>query len=136
MTQEKTLTVLENCVVSYAKAGKITKTGNSMLSGIIQQRTPAGYFQASANFACFDSAVQSQILNVAARIADAEESVEKVGSASLTVEAEPRQKASVTVTLEGYHQTRAPKEGGSNWYSSFIITKVTLVDNSAIANQA
>ena len=136
MAQEKTLTVLENCVVAYAKKGKVTSKGSVMLSGIVQQLTPEGKFQASTNFACFEADVQEHILSVASKIAEAEQSAESTGNASLTVESAERQKATVTVTIEGYHQTRAPKENGGKWWNSFIITKVQLVDNAAVTNQA
>jgi len=107
-----------------------------MLSGIVQQLTPEGKFQASANCACFEADVQAHILAVASKIAEAEQSADSTGNASLTVPAAERQKATVAVTLEGYHQTRAPKDGKGPWYNSFIVTKVTLVDNAAIVNQA
>ena len=126
MAQEKTLTVLSNCVIAYAKPGKTTSKGNAMVTGIINQRTPQGYFQASENFACFDADVQAQIMEVASKIAAAEQSAENSG------ESADRPKAALTVSLEGYKQSRAPKEGQTAWYHSFIITKVTLVDASAL----
>jgi hypothetical protein len=128
MSKNPTLTTLDNCAVSYAKAG-VTKTGNTMVTGLIRQNSAEGYFQTSANFACFDSAVQEQLLRIASKIEDAGQTVENTGTSA------DDQKAGLSVTLTGYFQTKKPKDDGK-WYTSFIVTEVGIKNSIAIENES
>lgn len=127
MSKNPTLTTLDNCAITYAKSGT-TKTGNTMVTGLLRQNSAEGWFQTSSQFACFDSAIQEQLLRIASKIEDAGQTAENTGSPTND------QKAGLSVTLTGYFKTSKPKEDGKPWYTSFIITEVGVKNTIALDN--